>query len=133
MDENDTHEALRQFLMEAVQSYEQLEILLLLYQRSGQQWAAESIAARLNIPADAASLALESLAAHKLLVFEPKGPDVAWRYDPAQPLHARVVDLAQCHAAKRIVVIGFMSANALERVRTAGLKTFAEAFRLRRR
>jgi hypothetical protein len=55
-----------------------------------------------------------------------------FRFAPQdRALRDEAIHLAAVYGQSRLAVISTMSANALERVRLAGIRTFAEAFRLR--
>jgi hypothetical protein len=56
-------------------------------------------------------------------------PQAVYCYSPQDPkLHEAVVGLAREYREQPIAIIKLLSTNAIERVRTAALRTFADAF-----
>ncbi|ABS24303.1 MarR family transcriptional regulator [Anaeromyxobacter sp. Fw109-5] len=126
MSEEIAHD-IRAFLLAYVESYEQLEILLLLH-REAAAWQPPGVADALKIPLSSAAASLDELAARGLLRRERGG----YRFDPGDPSVACLVaGLARAYEERRVAVIDLMSANAMDRIRRSALRTFAEAFRLR--
>ncbi|HWN41264.1 MAG TPA: hypothetical protein VNW71_03535, partial [Thermoanaerobaculia bacterium] len=60
-------DAVKHFLTGAVVSVERLDVLLFLYRHANRWWAAEKLAAELEMPADAVQSHLEHLSARNLL------------------------------------------------------------------
>lgn len=123
--------AVHDLLRAHVENYEHLEILLRLHREPSREWNATTAAQELRIDEATAVGALAHLAAAGLL--EPVPPArTTYRYLPATPdLDAAVTALAHAYDHNRVQVMMTMSRNALERLRTAALKTFADAFRVR--
>jgi hypothetical protein len=120
---------IRAFMLAYVESYEQLEVLLLLH-REATEWQPAGVADALKIPLPSATASLDELAGRGLLRRERGG--AGYRLDPADPSVASLVArLARAYEERRVAVIDLMSANALDRIRRSALRTFAEAFRLR--
>lgn len=122
---------LRQFLVESISTYEQLDILLLLVRGGiGRSWSAKTVADSLDAASDDCRVVLEALAAIGVLKV---GSDLTtFQYSPATPEIARNVEtLERTYREERATVAMMMSTNAMERVRTSAIRTFAEAFRLR--
>ena len=118
----------RALLHEHIESYEQLEALLLLRRERFEQWTSEGLAARLRIRAELAQTALGGLQTAGLVGITGAGP-AHFAYRPANAgLDAAVGRLEREYAERPILVIQLMSANAIERLRTAALHTFADAF-----
>jgi hypothetical protein len=127
VDESIGMDELQAFLFQYVDSYEVLEVLLLL-QQDAREWAAESIAARLNISTEATDEALSSLEKHGLAARSGAG----YVYRPSgEVLDAGVQTLAREYDNNRIAIIAFMTKNAVERMRTDAIRGFADSFRLR--
>jgi hypothetical protein len=120
---------LQRFLVEHVISYEELDVLLLLV-RGGGDWSAKSVGESLGAATRDCRVALESLVARGLLA--TAGDPATFRYSPKTDEIARGVDmLDRTYREQRALVAMMMSSNALERVRTSAIRTFAEAFRLK--
>jgi hypothetical protein len=125
-----TLDALQRFLLEHVATYEELDVLLLLARDPGSEWTARSVADALGPAADDSRAALEGLAARGLLAIEPAS--ATFRYAPLNDEVARAVALLETtYREQRATVAMMMSTNALERVRSSAIRTFAEAFRLK--
>jgi hypothetical protein len=121
---------LQRFLLEHVISYEELDILLLLVRGAADAWSAKSVAEALGAGTGDCRIALESLVARGLLA--TAGDPAIFRYSPMTADVARRVDmLERTYREQRALVAMMMSSNALERVRTSAIRTFAEAFRLK--
>ena len=61
-------------------------------------------------------------AGQRRFVFAPKSAE----------LGARVVELERAYVERRLAVVQMMSANAVERMRGAAIRRFADSFRLER-
>jgi hypothetical protein len=123
-------EHLRQFLFERVPTYEELEILLLLLRKEGQALSVAGVAKELGASGEDCQAALQNLERQGLLARAEDPP--RFRYAPSDPVLAqRVEELAAVYRDQRILVIQMMSGNAVARVRTAAIRTFADAFQLR--
>jgi hypothetical protein len=121
----------RALLRDQVQSVETLEVLQLVSGDSQRSWTAPDTAAELKTSVDVSTEALQRLQAGGLMSAPSPG---AYRFAPATPaLAAAVGELRRCYAADRLSILKLMNALALEQMRTAMLRTLAEAFRLRRR
>jgi hypothetical protein len=124
---------LREFLRDFVPSYEELEVLLLLA-REARQWSAaelsEALSARDDVIAAAAASLVQTgglvdivtVGGQRRFVFAPKSAELA----------ARVVELERAYVERRLAVVQMMSANAVERMRGAAIRRFADSFRLER-
>lgn len=123
---------LRSFLSAHVQSYEQLEVVLLLQRRERESLTATETAEALRIPKDLAESALVHLEGHGLVVAEAnKLGNHRYMYGPrSADLGQSLAELARVYNENRLAVVELMSANAVERLRTSAIRTFAECFRL---
>jgi hypothetical protein len=120
---------LEAFLFDHVESFEELEVLLLVHQRRDTAWTAKQAAVELRIGADAAARAFQRL--HDIRLVEQVGnsePRYKYRPDPLQA--ERVDELANTYESDRLVVINTLSKQAIERIRVSAARTFADAFRL---
>ena len=126
-------EDVRALLHEHIDSYEQLEILLLLRRERHERWTGEALASRLHLGAELIETALASLRTSRL-VEAVEGTRATFAYRPANPgLDTAVGRLEREYAERPILIIQQMSANSIERLRTAALHTFADAFVLKKK
>jgi hypothetical protein len=124
-------ERLRRFLRDHVSGYEELETLLLVASQGARDWTDSEVAALLNVPIEPIAAALESLSSAGILESLRRRHLVAYRYAPrTEMLREDVLELQRAYSEERLTVMQIMSGNALERVRTAALQRFADAFRL---
>jgi hypothetical protein len=122
---------IRALLGECVDSFEQLELLVLLRRERGA-WSAERAAAAIGATEDVAADALRVLAARRL-VAAGQGGEPVWRYAPAEPrLDEAAAAIERSYADNRLDVVKWMSENAIARVRDAAARAFADAFLLRK-
>jgi hypothetical protein len=124
-------EALRQFLMVHVHSFEDLEVLLLARKRPGQKIDAKEAARTLNIELELTVGALTKLVAAGLLT-ESLGNPSRYEYSAEGLFAERVDELVRAYDEQRIAVITTIASNAIVRVKSSAIKTFAEAFLLRK-
>jgi hypothetical protein len=121
---------IRQFLRQHVESHEHLETLLLLC-RGNRSWTAEAVASELKIPPESAQEALRHLVERGLAV-SPSGADPGYLYAPKTGEVGECVKLLTTACREqRLAIMEMMSAHAIERMRAAALRRFADAFRLR--
>jgi hypothetical protein len=126
-------ENVRAFLRHHVESYEQLELLLFLREHHALGWPISQIAERLHFPSGEIDQAVAGLVAAGC-VAERAQPERAIRYAPRDEGQAAAIDgLAAAYAARPLAIIKLMNANAIERVRSAAIDTFADAFVLGRK
>jgi hypothetical protein len=100
-------------------------VILLLHERSGEQWTDESVARELRINPVSTAVRLKALAARGLLASKD---GVAFRYAPTTTtLDMTVRRVAECYKERRVSVITAIFSRPNEHVRI-----FADAFRLRK-
>lgn len=115
------------FVTEQIDSVVQLEILLLLYRQSGQDFTAGDVASQLRIDPAWAAPQLDVLCARSVLVCAP-GPPAVYRYGPRTPeLHETIAQLAQSYATHRVRITTMIFSKPPD-----ALRSFADAFRLRK-
>jgi hypothetical protein len=132
--EGDLPEDVRALLHEHIESYEQLEVLLLLRRERHQEWTIAGLATRLRVRAELIGQALEGLKAGGLVAVTAATPAPRFAYRPASSgLDAAAGHLEREYLEWPIKIIQLMSANAIERLRTAALHTFADAFVLNKK
>jgi hypothetical protein len=122
---------LRQFLDTFVHTFEDLEVLLLLYRRADEALTLQEVHSALKLNSELAASALDDLTQRGIA---QKLSDEPPRFRYASPRSAqKVVDeLARVHAEQHIALITTIASNAITRVRTSAIRTFAEAFMLRK-
>jgi hypothetical protein len=126
-------EDVRALLHEHIESYEQLETLLLLRRERYEHWTSDALAARLRLRPEHIEPALAGLAASGLVQADGGAPR-RFAYRPASSgLDAAAGGLEREYTERPILIIQLMSANAIERLRTAALHTFADAFVLNKK
>lgn len=124
---------MREFLRECVSSYEELEVLLLLA-REARDWSADELAQALRVPSDSIAAAAESLVEVGGLVDvrSVSGQERFVFAAKTDELRAQVAELDRAYAERRLAVVQIMTANAVDRVRGAAIRRFADSFRLER-
>jgi len=119
------------FLRDRMESYEQLEILLLLRTRRSHFWTPGGVSGELHMPELVAERALLALRQHGLLSVEVLQDSHRFRYGPENAeLEALVEKLVEAYTDHRIEVVRLMTANSIERLRARAARTFASAFLL---
>lgn len=133
-DASDLPEDVRALLHEHIESYEQLEVLLLLRRERYEEWTAEGLASRLHVREELVASALDGLKSAGLVASTSTASAPRFAYRPTSSgLDAAAGRLDREYAERPIRIIQLMSANAIERVRTAALHTFADAFVLKKK
>ena len=121
-------EAVRRFASRHLDGVEMMEVLLLLHRQPERWWTAETVAGELGTPRSSAERCLEALASGRFLDAR-LAHAVLFRFSPVDPeLEEGVRQLAAAYAEQRFALISLVSSNRL-----AGLRSFADAFRIRRR
>ena len=127
MAENGIPQAVHDFLASEIESVLELEVLLLLQGSAPRGWSAEQLATTLKIDPDWAGGLLVKFAQRGLLARRDE-PAPRYAYAPASAeLDAAVRAVADAYATHRVRIIGLIFSKP-----TSNLKSFAEAFRLRR-
>lgn len=123
-------EELQRFLFEHVESYEELELVVLLRRQRERDWSPEQAATELRLPAGSCLAGFEGLEQRGIVA---KGAlSGTFRYAPCSvELAARLAQVDECYRNQRLAVVMLMSVNAIERLRVATLHRFADTLRLR--
>lgn len=132
-DASDLPEDVRALIHEHIESYEHLETLLLLRRERYEQWTSDTLAARLHVRPELVAAALASLKASGLVETTGTAPTCFAYRAASSGLDAAVGRLEREYAERPILIIQLMSANSIERLRTAALHTFADAFILNKK
>ncbi len=122
---------IKELLFETVESIEELLILVWFHDRGeGSDGDSEGAAGGTGLPTGAAETALGSLAARGLLS-SVEGSRKRFLYAPSPEIHDVLNKIVLEYRLNPVQVMSLMTANAIERVRTAALRAFAECFRIR--
>ena len=120
-------EDVRRFIVENINSVEQLEVLLLLKHHPGREWDAEAVSQALYSTPPAVLMRLTDLRDRGFLAEFP-GPAPRFRYAPSRPgLDKLVEQLVQVYRNMRVSVITLIYSQPNSHV-----QAFADAFRLRK-
>jgi hypothetical protein len=112
-----------------IASHEALQALLLLQREADRVWRAEDVAAALHIEGTLASRTLRALADGGLLALDAGASPPAYRYSPAGPELAALVDeLREAWFNQPLEIIRIMNSKAISRTRTEAIRAFADAF-----
>lgn len=111
------------FLLEHIDSLEQLEVLLLM-RKDQRSWSAQEIARELRIMPESAGNRMSNLSLRGIVI---EDGSARYRYSPRSPeLDRDVAGLATAYAERRVTVINLIATKHLERI-----KSFADAFKLK--
>jgi hypothetical protein len=126
-------EEVQRFLREHIESFEQLEIVLLLRSRPDQALSSTAISAELRLPETIVDETLHTLSGRELVARAPGVDGPLFTYSPETPTLAELVSaVAQLNQDRRLDVMRVMTANSIDRLRAKAVSTFADAFLLRR-
>ena len=124
-------EAVRAFLRDYIDSFESLEMLLLL-RRERTACTAEELCRRLKTRAPLIDDALASLVRGRL-VNTDQNPLTLYTYADEDPARDAIVgSLERLYRDEPIQIMQLMSTNAIERLRTSTIRAFADAFVVRK-
>lgn len=119
----------RRFIDENVESIDQLEILRLLWENPGAEWAETALAGEVQAPVPAVLAHLAALSARGLLQGEPRGAGWVCRYGARDPARGELLrKVMQLYRERPVSMIKLVAARAKD-----PLRTFADAFRVRPR
>ena len=115
------------FIADHVDNLEQLEILLLLRGQRSREFEPREVTAELRLGPESAPERLADMTARGLLA--ASGDPPRYRYQPDGAETERVIgELARCYAERRVSVI-----TRIFSPRSDSVRSFADAFKLRRR
>lgn len=121
-------EEVQRFILEAINSVEQLEVLLLLRGAPDRDWTALAVGQAIYTSTAAAVMRLTDLVSGGFVTATPGEKEPLYRYAPDRPEKARLVDLvAETYKERRVAVIALIYSKPNDQVRA-----FADAFRLRK-
>ena len=127
MSQEDLSAEARKFLADHIESVLELEALLLLAADANRIWTATDVARELRVDPGWAGPQLSRLCGRGVLACD-SDPQPHYRFAPSSPkMEQAVRDLASAYATRRVTVISLIFAKPTDK-----LKSFADAFRLRR-
>jgi hypothetical protein len=127
--ENDDLDELKAFLFEQVETLEELAILAFLHARGSEGATQAAVAQAIGFPPAVTLRALEQLCTRGTISCSALEP-AEYRFEPTSATRAMFERVFRQYNANPLGLMKFMTANAIERVRTAALRTFADAFRI---
>lgn len=122
----------RAFLREYIESYEELEVLLLLQRESPHPSTGPSLGARLHIDPSVVEAVLIALGNRKLVESAVDRGAKCYQLPAVVAGNQTLGRLATLYTSNPIEIIKLMSAHSIERIRTAALRAFADAFVFRK-
>lgn len=121
-------DAVKRFLTDAIVSVERLDVLLFLFRHSKRWWAADKLAAELEMPAGAVQSHLENLSARNLLEVRI-AESVIFCYKPlSEELSQLVEAVASTHYRHRDAVAAVLTGHQP----SDSARLFADAFHFRK-
>jgi hypothetical protein len=122
---NGLPEDVHRFLYQHVESVEQLEVLLLLWQAPDRTWTADDVARALYSHPSSVASRLALLMGQGMLRETQPG---MYQYAPrSEELHDTISRVVNTYRERRVAVITLIASKPLENVRA-----FSDAFRIRR-
>ncbi len=116
------------FIEQNIESVDQLEILRILAVNREKEWSSAALAREVQTQPQTIGLQLDALESRGLLTVV-RGPSLTYRHGPHTPeLDKKVSQLLGLYNERPVTMIRLVAARAAN----AALKTFAEAFRLRK-
>jgi hypothetical protein len=122
---------LQNFLRNYVETYEQLEVLLVIAREPERAWPEQEVRAMIAAPSRDADAAVKGLAASGVLADVSTDTTVRLQAASSHRDHLRL--LLEAYRTNALGLMNQLTANAIERVRTSALRAFSGAFVLNRR
>jgi hypothetical protein len=120
--------AVHNLLSQHLTSFEHLEILLLLHAHPHDDWSVAAVSERTHIAPELAEPVLASLEASDLIRRAIRNHTL-FRFGPRLPETMDAVEaLAVLYREQRAAVMSTMSIKAIERIRSATMRAFADSF-----
>lgn len=120
--------AVQMFLREYIDSYEALELLLLM-QRERAAWTADALPTRLRVPIHLIDECLESFVRDGLVNLQSRDSTESYTYACSESTFGSAVcSLKRLYHLDPVQIMQLMSVNAVERMRTDALRAFTNAF-----
>jgi hypothetical protein len=132
-EEKELPEDVRAFLRLRIETYEALELLQLFQREPEKRWSATELGERLHVSPELAHSTAQALEAVGLAAGSTTELTTRYGYYQADPATNVIVErVLQLYRDQPVQVMKFMSGNAIERVRTAALRAFSDAFVLKK-
>jgi ornithine cyclodeaminase/alanine dehydrogenase-like protein (mu-crystallin family) len=125
-------EDVRAFLREQIETYEELEVLLFLQRETLGPWSVDSLRAQLRLDPSVLCDVLTALRGRKLINSSFDGFEEGYQLSAEAANNETLAHLAALFENQSIEVIKLMSANSIDRIRTAAVRSFADAFVFRK-
>jgi hypothetical protein len=120
----------RALIQKHVGSFEELEVLVFLYARRGEEWTLDALSRETRVGREGLEPALAKLQAAQFVESRQR----AYAYPPRPAAAAAAVGwLASARETHRLPILKWMTECAIERMRSSALSAFADAFRFRGR
>jgi len=118
----------RQLVADHITSVEQLEILLLLREREGEEWSAKRVSDEIRSSESSAQERLAALEESGLVRASAGHSEAAFRFEPSNARLRRAVELlAEAYSERRYTVIELIFSKPIDK-----LRVYADAFRFRK-
>jgi hypothetical protein len=129
--EQDAPAEVRQLIVDLIDSFEKLEVLVLLCRHRDAVWSVVTASEELRLTPEATEEALDGLVRTGLLALE-RDNGRNYQFRPANPdMGEAATQLCALYDEDRVLVINLLATTALERIKSSAARTFADAFRLR--
>jgi hypothetical protein len=115
-------------LDEHIETFEELEVVIALIRRAGRSATATQLAADARLPGQDVSVAVDRLKGSGLIELAPPDRLTLALSNPRYAIGLQQLEVE--YATNRTRIMSLMTANALRRVRTSAIRTFARAFLL---
>jgi hypothetical protein len=127
MSERELPAPVRQFVIECIDSVEQIEVLMFLREHRAKAWDATAVSRELRSAPESVAKRLKDLQLRKLIVQESL-PDLSYRYLPQSEKLGQLVDaLAEEYRTRRFTIINLIFSKPAD-----ALRTFADAFKIKK-
>lgn len=131
--ETDLPEDVRILLRTRIETYEQIEILRILQRNPERQWSDAELGEQTHVALSLVETAIESLRSAGLVQRSPAAGGERSQYSPVTPeIRSSAEKLLMEYQERPLRIIQLITAHAIERVRTAALRAFADAFVLKK-
>lgn len=118
-------------LLRRIETHEELGCLLIMATEPDRVWTLEDLVATGRLTPEAARTCLDRLV-ESAVVGRPSDALLAWMLASDPATREAAVQLIAVHRNEVTEIVRAMTEDAIERVRTAALRTFADAFVLKR-